>query len=295
MSCADIYLICILILWLAPRSPFLASGQVQMANVKVLERGNDWQCPSIQERERARDELHQIANSAIAAAVMCGTSSWRRIGLINMTDINFNCPTGLSLTSYSKRTCGRSHTDLFGCSSTTFSVGGMPYSWVCGRIRGYQFGSTSAFGHSSQDIGSYYVDGVSLTYGVAGSREHIWTFAAGLTEASSKWLNEHCPCDTPDFNHSIPAFVGNDYFCESGLHSNWIDNYFTVFHSNDILWDGQGCTQPAGNNCCQFNNSPWFTKNLHNVTADDIELRICTSNILSREDIALELIELYVK
>ena len=292
MSCAIIYLV-ISAVWQAPGSVILASGQVQITDVKVLERGDDWQCPSTEERERARDEIHQIANSAIASTNMCGTSSWRRVGFINMTDASYSCPSGLSLTSYSKRTCGRSHAGLFGCSSTTFSVGGIPYSWVCGRIRGYQFASTSAFGHSSQNIDSHYVDGISLSYGVAGSREHIWTFAAGLTEATSQWPNEQCPCDTPDFNHSIPAFVGNDYFCESGLHSNWIDNYFMEFHSNDILWDGLGCTSTS--TCCQLNNPPWFTKNLHNATTDDIELRICTSNLSSHEDIPLELIELYVQ
>ena len=294
MNRAVAYLIiCTLTPWLTSRSVILADGRVQTTNVKVLERDDNWQCPSTEERERAREEIHQIANSAIASANMCGTSSWRRIGFINMTDTSYNCPTGLNLTSYPKRTCGRTHTDIFGCSSTTFSVGSIPYSWVCGRIRGYQFGSTSAFECSAQDIESHYVDGVSLTYGVAGNRKHIWTFAAGLTEATSQWANEHCPCDMPDFNHSIPAFVGSDYFCESGLHSNWIDNYFMTFHANDVLWDGQGCRSTS--TCCQFNNPPWFTKEIRNATTDDIELRICTSNYSSREDIPLELIELYVQ
>ena len=39
----------------------LASGQVQ---IKVLERGANWQCPSI---ERARKEIHQITKSTIFA------------------------------------------------------------------------------------------------------------------------------------------------------------------------------------------------------------------------------------
>ena len=289
MICAISYLV----LWLIPGSTTLASGQVQVTDIKVLERSDDWQCSSIEEREQARNEIRQIANSAIASTNLCGTSSWRRVVFINMTNASYNCPTGLNLTSYSKRTCGRSHVNLLGCSSTTFNVGGMPYSWVCGRIRGYQFGSTSAYGQSSQDIDSHYVDGVSLTYGIAGGREHIWTFAAGLTEASSPWPNENCPCNAPGYSHSIPEFIGSDYFCESGLHSNWIDNYLMTFHSNDVLWDGHGCTSTG--TCCQFNNPPWFTKSLHNATTDDIELRICTSNLPSSEDIPLELIELYVQ
>ena len=61
------------------------------------------------------------------------------------------------------------------------SVGGSPYSHVCGRIRGYQVGSTNAFLYYGHGIDSYCVSGVSLTRGAAGRRQHIWTFACGLT------------------------------------------------------------------------------------------------------------------
>ena len=165
-------LIVFLVLWLSNGLVTTADGQLQMTDIKVLERGDDGQCSSIEGKERALNEIHQIADSVIASMSMCnGTLGWSRIAFINMTDTSYNCPTGLNLTSYSKRTCGRSHTYGFGCSSTTFSVGGLPYSQVCGRIRGYQFGSTSAF--ISEDIDSYYVDGVSLTHGVTGRRQHI--------------------------------------------------------------------------------------------------------------------------
>ena len=36
----------------------IASGQVQMTDLKVLERGEDGQCPSKEERESARLEIH---------------------------------------------------------------------------------------------------------------------------------------------------------------------------------------------------------------------------------------------
>ena len=137
------YLVLVLLNCLSPGSGsiIVISGQGQKTNTKMLERGDDWQCPSMEERERARNEIYQIANSAILAATghihTCnGTPGWRHVAFINMTDTSYNCPTGLSLTSYSKRTCGRSHTTSGGCSSTTFSVGGLPYSRVCGRLRG---------------------------------------------------------------------------------------------------------------------------------------------------------------
>ena len=274
----------------APGSVSIASGQVQVTDVKVLERGDDCQYPTMEERERARNEIHQIANSVITSTVCNGTPGWRRVAFINMTDTSYNCPTGLNLTSYSKRTCGRSHTIEIGCSSTTFSVGGLPYSRVCGRIRGYQFGATDAFRWSNRSIDSYYVDGVSLTHGGTGSRQHIWTLAAGLSEVTTRIPSSGCPCDTALYS-DVPSFIGNDYFCESGVHSEW--SYVYVLFPNDVLWDGQDCT--SNSTCCQLNNPPWFTKNLPNATTDDIELRICTSYTPRYDDVPLELIELYVQ
>ena len=279
---------------LGPGSVIVISGQGQMTDVQVLERGDDWQCPPMEERERARNEIHQIANSAILAIATghihtCnGTPGWRRVAFINMTDTSYDCPTGLNLTSYSKRTCGRSHTTNGGCSSTTFSVGGLSYSRVCARIRGYQFGSTEAFYHT-QGIDSYYVGGVSLTHGGAGSRQHIWTFAAGLTEVDTGYVVRMCPCDTHNYD-LVPAFVGDDFFCESGINSQWRGQFKL---NPDVLWDGQNCT--FNSTCCQFNNPPWFTKNLTNATTDDIELRICTDSSPRNDDIPLELIEFYVQ
>ena len=56
------------------------------------------------------------------------------------------------------------------------------FSKVCGRAVGYQVGGTDAFGYRahSHSLDSYYVYGVSITHGMP--RNHIWTFAAGLSE-----------------------------------------------------------------------------------------------------------------
>ena len=302
MSSTVVYLI-FSVLCLSSELVVIVSSQEQIAiAIKELQGGGViGQCSATEEREQARNELHQFVVSVIANSTSptmptvtvptCdGTPGWRRVAFINMTDTSYNCPTGLNLTSYSKRTCGRSHTTDERCSSTTFSVGGLPYSQVCGRIRGYQFGATSGFSGSSTSIDNGYVEGVSLTHGGDGSRQHIWTFVAGLSEVSAIWPNEGCPCDTAAPG-VVPSFVGNDYFCESGVHSEW--NYNATLYSNDVLWDGQGCT--SSSTCCQFNNPPWFTKSLPTGTTDDIELRICIEHTPSTEDAPLELIELYVQ
>ena len=312
----------------ASGSFIIASGQVQVTNVKVLQGGDNGQCPSVEERERARNEIHQIAaNSAISTTLaltttvpstasaataisttaaittmspttgtythtyICNsTPGWRRIAFINMTDTSYNCPTGLELKSLSKRTCGRSIRRA-GCSSTTFSVGGLPYSRVCGRIRAYQFGGAAAF-YYYQVIGSDRFTGISLTHGGAGNRQHIWTYAVGISEVTTTLPSHGCPCDTA-LASVVPDFFGNDYFCESGLHSEFTRSYNGVFFPNDVLWDGQNCTSTS--TCCQFNNPPWFTKNLPTATTNDIELRICSYSAPSSTDVLLEFIELYVQ
>ena len=223
----------------------------------------------------------------------CGGPGWRRVVFLNMTNSSHVCPAGLRLTTYSRRTCGRAQSGFRSCSSATFSVGGSQYSRVCGRALAYQWGYNGAFwgGHNSrQGIDGQYVDGLSLTHGAPGSRQHIWTFASGLYAGSrnSSHPNYRCPCDNGN-THTSPPFVGNDYFCESVTQNS----YARVFYPNATLWDGQVCE--GGGTCCQFNNPPWFTKNLANSTTEDIELRLCLWNRQRYSDIAFEQLELYVQ
>ena len=176
-------------------------------------------------------------------------------------------------------------------------MGGSQYSWVCGRARAYRFGNNYAFlgYHGSRGIEGSYVDGLSLTHGAPGSRQHIWTFASGLYTGSrgSSYPNMRCPCDNGNTTYPSPPFVGNDYFCESkGTASNWYI-YWRRFSPSALLWNGQVCE--GGGTCCKFNNPPWFTKNLASSTTDGIELRLCLFSDASRSDIALEQLELYVQ
>ena len=223
-----------------------------------------------------------------------GIGGWRRVVFLNMTNTSHVCPTGLRLTSYSRRTCGQAHSGGTSCSSTTFSVGGSHYSWVCGRALAYRWGWHHAFYGYRRGIDGSYVDGLSLTHGTPGSRNHIWTFASGgYTERVGSNQNYNCPCDNGN-TYPSPSFVGNDYFCESVVttRSSHSANG-NALYPNALLWDGQVCE--GGGTCCKFNNPPWFTKNLTSSTMEDIELRLCTYNGRSSSDIALELLELYVQ
>ena len=232
------------------------------------------------------------------APIQCGGGQWKRVVYLNMTNTSHVCPSGLNHTSYSMRTCGRANSGYFSCSSTTFSVGGSQYSRVCGRAQAYRFGQNYAFlGYHvrSQGIDGQYVDGLSLTHGASGSRQHIWTFASGLFTGSrsSSHPRFRCPCDNGNTTYHSPPFVGNDYFCESTqTESNWSVSPFH-FYPNATLWDGHVCE--GGGTCCQFNNPPWFTKNLATPTTDGIELQLCLYELSRHSDVALELLQLYVQ
>ena len=223
-----------------------------------------------------------------------GSSTWTRVAFLNMSDLNQVCPSNWITISSPVRTCGRGRTSSRGCNSVFYSTFGLTYSRVCGRIIAYQDGTPDAF-HvliSSEPINGPYVDGVSLTHGSVGSRQHIWTFASALGETYNYDQRYLCPCSN---NISWPystAFVGNDYFCDSGNHANILKPY--SLYSNDPLWDGQGCGPTS--TCCQFNNPPWFCKTLPQSTTDDLEVRICHDDPdYPTEDTPIQLLQLYVQ
>ena len=210
-----------------------------------------------------------------------------------MTDNSTTCPSGWQLTGYSKRTCGRVSTGSNSCDSATFPVSGGEYTRVCGRIKAYQWGGTLAFRNYHRryrtTIDGGYVDGVSVTHG--SPRQHIWTFAAGLTEGDPTLIIS-CPCDT-SIDIRVPPFVGEDYFCESGINDQWGPRYYHTFHSTDTLWDGEDCLPSS--TCCSQHNPPYFIKQLPTPTTDDIEARVCLHWASTSADIAVELVELYVQ
>ena len=86
-----------------------------------------------------------------------------------------------------------------------------------------------------------------------------------------------------------PPFVGDDYFCDTGVATGFPT---LILYDGDPLWDGAGCGPQS--TCCSFNSPPWFYKKLPQTTADDIEMRVCNYEGINNEDIAIEIIEIYV-
>ena len=257
-------------------------------------------CPSTEKlREKIKQDVDVFLNDSVLPKIFatrgscgCGGPGWRRAAYLDMSDpTQTTCPPAWQLITTPRRSCARpSNAGLFSCYSATFPTQGIQYSQVCGRIIGYQVGQPEAFTTSESDtINDQYVDGVSLTYGSL--RQHIWTFANALDERGGTTT---CPCTNINQQTAIivPSFIGNDYFCETGVPpgQSWSSG---TFYADDPLWDGGGCGPTS--TCCTFNNPPWFCKQLPQSTSADLEVRLCSLNGASIENTPVELIEIYVK
>ena len=217
---------------------------------------------------------------------------WTRIAYLDMSDSTEVCPPGFKLyQSGGVRSCGRQSPNSGSCQSVKFPSHGK-YSQVCGKLVGYQYSGTDALDQtrgtgltSHNDINSYYVDGISLTYG--SPRQHIWTFISGYSESVQR-SDVNCPC-AQGTTQTVQSFIGSDYFCESGNP----DGYDTSkLYTNDPLWDGKGCSS-LEQSCCQAPGLPWFHKVLNSTTTNYIEMRVCGDQ--DDEDATINYYDIYVK
>ena len=87
---------------------------------------------------------------------------------------------------------------------------------------------------------------------------------------------------------TVPAFVGNDY-CESGCPVHFQPNLYP-----DSLWDGERCGS-LETVCCQAAGLPWFHKRLSAPASDYIEMRICSNEVVTNEDIPVGYYDIYIK
>ena len=156
---------------------------------RVLQSVDNQTCPSEEHQEIVRNEIktamrrllqNSIIPDLLSYTFICGGSTgWRRIAYLNMSDPSQQCPSVWQEIATPFRVCGRRSTSP-SCEGLTYSTGSEQYDQVCGRIIGYQRGTPDAFLGYSVSIDTYYLDGVSVTYG--SPRQHIWSFAAGLDE-----------------------------------------------------------------------------------------------------------------
>ena len=260
---------------------------------------SDNSCQSVEGRQNAllsvRDNVSKII-AQLAAVPQCGDGLWYTVTSINMSNSTQECPSNWTEISTPARTCGRPESVGPSCPGVYFSVRSQMYSKVCGRVIGYQDGSTDGFypaGQSQQSsVDSFYVDGLSITHGSV-SRTHIWTYAIGAADGSVEDYATDCLCSNPNATVNrapSPSFVGDNYFCESGNHGRGLGDR-SRFFENDPVWDGEQCE----GDCCNGKSPPWFSVTLPNPTMDDIEVRICGDEGTDNEDSPIQLLEIYIQ
>ena len=172
-------------------------------------------------------------------------NSWYRIAYLNLSDSTQQCPSTWFYLSTPIRGCGRKlSSSRPSCDSTIYSSAGRSYSQVCGRINAYQFASPNGFNATltkNIELESYYLDGISLTRGAPGAREHVWSFVNAYYEltpghTTPNWV---CPCmysNSSEWPYTIPSFIGNNYFCATGNRGGPATGLFSWWPSVGWCW-----------------------------------------------------------
>ena len=258
-------------------------GSVRLAPIVINGTGTESVCPSFEVRQAARRLLEgnirrNIHNSTYGSPVPeCGSGNWRRVFYLNASRPDMLCPDDWTTVTSPVRGCAGADSTCRSAFSDDISA---VYGKVCGRIVGEGSYTPDAFYKflwGQTTIEHNYLDGVSITSGTSGSRTHIWTFGAGHGGSYRR-----CPCDFSDRNFALlpPAEVGENYFC---ARSDGLDH----------LWTGENCS--VDNPCCSFHSPPYFSVQVTPVTADRIELRICSDEHRGNEPILVLFAEIYVQ
>ena len=266
----------------------LAEGQTIPVLTSPVSKSKSSSCGSVlvtkEIEEILKSQVNPYLTSRYGLLRNCGEHGWIKVVNFNMSDSSSTCPPGFTPHNTPVRSCGR-----FGDASHTTAtfVIGEPYSIVCGRIIAIQEGSPGAFGpfYTDKDP-THYIDGITIRHGSTYNEGHVWSFAAGAGDGETRPKRE-CPCAHEQWNDTLPSFIGSDYFCETGNRGAQSSKVFL----SDPLWNGKGCTT---GNCCDFNNPPWFYKDLLQTTDDTLKVTLSINGLASRENIYITEMEIYV-
>jgi len=97
------------------------------------------------------------------------------------------------------------------CASANFYAKGVYFDHIYGQAKGYQKGGIDAFYFKQETVNDRFGDVVSITIG--SPSKPVWTYAVSLSD-DHNYPNWNCPYATVH-GPSPPAFVGNNYYCES--------------------------------------------------------------------------------
>ena len=268
-----------------PKSFLIRSSPTLFSNSESSGSSCQFQSAIDKESTKARNIINQIYKLRPG---LCGGPGWTRVGYLNMSDTNQQCPSNWTLQSGPIRGCTQNKFTRDTCDSVVLATKGEEYSNVCGRVNAYQkYINLGVSGYIKLNtLEESYVTGVSVTHGVPGTRQHVWTFISNMDYNR----NNSCNCKI-DF--ILPSSVGNNYFCDTGTITVRDKNDDdTTYNTDNPLWDGEGCERYS--TCCNLNNPPWFYRSLGNETNDYLEIRLCKYSS-EFEIVVISLMEIYVK
>ena len=230
-----------------------------------------------------------LDNLGVGRPGHCGGLNWTRVAYLNMTDVNQTCPSNWTQINTPIRACQRKNGGS--CDVAYYSVKKQNYIQICGRIVASVSGQPEAFGTGSNNINTYYLDGIDIVRG--NPLQLVWSFPT----ATSRMTNVAylCPCSNKSLNIPstvVPPFVGSNYFCDCGAPPYKTDVPGTNY-INHTLWSGTDC--PPDSTCCTFNTPPWFWRVLNTSVADDIQVRQCSNTVVTDENVNAIIIEVYIK
>ena len=226
----------------------------------------------------------------------CGGPGWEKIAFYDFSQQE--CPPNFTRLYWQFNSVSCKATNYYStCFGWTFRSSSLPlpvqgrsYTSVCGRVRGHGYGLAFINAiNCNYSLEQAYVHGVSLTHGPAGRRTHIWTFAAALADGYPH-TPYNCGCSNTNKNwtHATPGDVGDDYFCDSN--EQYTEGGRWERDNDDDLWDGEGCGSRSS--CCEWKDPPYFCKQLHNTTSEDMEIRLFSFEFFTP---TVSLIEIFVK
>ncbi|MBT8496019.1 MAG: hypothetical protein KJO07_23445 [Deltaproteobacteria bacterium] len=159
------------------------------------------------------------------------------------------------------------------------------YQEVMGFVRGYQNASMDSFSEVTSSRGGladFYVDGVSIT-AIDSELVHVFTYAVAWSDTDNS-EQSLCPCLG---GTGAPAFVGDDFYCESGFPAEPGGGWATA----DPLWDGDG----SGTDCDSPGNPSRFSVDLGAPLRGPLVVRILVDQGSSNEDVGVSALELFVR
>eukprot|EP00117_Sycon_ciliatum_P035227 scpid78299/ scgid26751/ len=217
------------------------------------------------------------------------TSFWGWTEIANV-QAKYSCPAGwlrklVENNGVAKHVCTRPGGN--GCASAFFSkpFNGQ-YREIRGSLNGYKFRSPDAF-HSQPGylIDSAYVDGFSISRDSApGVRNHVFTYAVGMDrESGSK-----CPCRG---GTQAQPFVGDNYYCAETKYAQHPATW-SLGHDDHLFDTTVSCSSTTQYQCEPV---PDFHVTLDSATSDRIEVRICSDQDNSDDELGLDKLHLYVR